>query len=540
MYNLLIVDDEKIIRDGLYELLSMEDSLELNLLLAASAIEAVEILEEKKVDIILTDIQMPKMTGIELMEVVLERWPFCKVIFLTGYSDFDYVYKVHEHARYILKAEEDEKILRIVRETLEDIENDFLVEKMVERSKDLVERQKEADKLRFLGDLFHGFVNTKTLTQQTFDRLDIHLNYNQNMYCALIKYDHIPGDTYDEQISFNDELHILIQNYYLDFMKGEWIQISRNYLLLLLQPTKLISTERNLLMLEHNSGLFQKACNKNFDLATIIALSPEPIKLHEIIKNYPRVKIKLLRRDYEEIIWMTKEELDLGTEICPNQEKKNSIHSRLDLLDYYFENSDQDHVIGLIQETMDLFEHTESMHDLFAVQVYTDIAVKLLKYINQFELSQEICFRINVFSLYNLTQHSNWNEAFSYLMEMTNFIFDIKKARGQKHSHDVIDQVKRYIQGHLDQDTSLDKLADIVSLSPEYLLRLFKKSENITILQYINDLKIIKAKKMIEDQEMQIKDIAKNLGFNSQGYFARFFKSKTGLSPQSYRDRLRD
>lgn len=536
MYNLLIVDDEKIIRDGIYELLSMEDSLELNLLLAASAVEAIDILENKKVDIILTDIQMPKMTGIELMKVVLKKWPFCKVIFLTGYSDFDYVYEVHEHARYILKAEEDEKIIGIVKETLEDLENDFLVEKMVEKSNALQKRQLAIKRLQFLWDLFNGYANLDVLHQELFDSLEIQLHIDQPIYYGLIKYDYLVKDNYDEQLQVDEELQVLMNNYYFDFMDGAWIQLSKNYVLILLQPRKLISQDKHIRLLKHNSELFQKACLKNFDMSVSIALQSQPMPLKEVISSYPSVKGNLLRGEGQQVMVISDEDLDGEDQDKINLQQKNSIQSRLELLDYYFENSDQDHVHSLILETMELFKDTDSIHDLFAVEVYSDIAVKLLKYINQFHLSQEICFRINVYNLYNVTLHDSWTQAFNYLMEITSFIFEIKRARGQKHNDDVIDQIKKYIHSHLDSDTSLDRLADIVNLSPEYLLRLFKKSENITILQYINDLKIIKAKKMIDDQELQIKEIAKELGFNSSGYFGRFFKHKTGYSPQCYRD----
>ena len=127
MYSILLVDDEKIIREGLYELLSMAD-LDLDLTMAASAVEAISIMQERKIDIVLMDICMPQMSGLELYDVIRERWPMCKLIFLTGHLEFDYVYKVHKHARYVLKVEEDSKIVEAVKESIEEIENDLLLE----------------------------------------------------------------------------------------------------------------------------------------------------------------------------------------------------------------------------------------------------------------------------------------------------------------------------------------------------------------------------------------------------------------------------
>ena len=75
--------------------------------------------------------------------------------------------------------------------------------------------------------------------------------------------------------------------------------------------------------------------------------------------------------------------------------------------------------------------------------------------------------------------------------------------------------------------------------SQEYLLRTFKKKEGITILQYINDLKLDRARQLLSETDMPVKAIAEELGFTSVGYFGRFFRGKTGLSPNAYREKFK-
>lgn len=536
MYNLLIVDDEKIIRDGIVELLSMEESLELNIFSASSAIEAEQILETRKVDIVLTDIQMPRMNGIQLMEVILERWSHCKIIFLTGYSEFEYVYKVHKHARYVLKAEEDEKIIEAITEAINEIESDFVVENMVLNSDRIIKKQKKWESVNLFNDLFNGLIQPGSINQTLLDQLGIDIDLSQTIYYIVLRHDFIMKETYSEQLEAMESFQALVEKYFYDSMKGILIEYSKNVMILLMQPIRLVSNNRNSVLLKGNSELFQKACRKNFDIAVSIAIGNKPLVLNEILAGFQFIKAKLLTSDEEQLIFIDLNNASIVDDEALVERQKNNIKSRLDLLDYYFDNVDQEHVTGLIRETMELCIHQESMHDLFAVEVYSDIAVKLIKYINQFRLSQEICFRINVYNLYNVTLHKSWKEAFEYLLHITAFIFELKFANQERQNVDVVDQVKEYIQNHLSEDTSLDVLADLVGLSPEYLLRLFKKSENCTILHYINELKIIKAKNMIADHSVQIKEIAAQLGFTSSGYFGRFFKSKTGFSPQSYRD----
>ncbi|MBW7462077.1 response regulator, partial [Paenibacillus sepulcri] len=121
MYNLLIVDDEPRIVSGLYEQFLDWKPEELNVYRAYSPLEALAILTGSKMDIVLTDIHMPGMSGIELQQKIHERWPRCKVIFLTGYSDFDYIQSAMRNGGmdYILKVEGDEPILAAVGRAIE-------------------------------------------------------------------------------------------------------------------------------------------------------------------------------------------------------------------------------------------------------------------------------------------------------------------------------------------------------------------------------------------------------------------------------------
>ena len=81
MYTLLIVDDEAIIADGLYEVFQNLNSLELDVYKAYSGDEAMELLKKTRIDIVLTDIRMPGMSGLQLMEHIQNRWPKCKLYF---------------------------------------------------------------------------------------------------------------------------------------------------------------------------------------------------------------------------------------------------------------------------------------------------------------------------------------------------------------------------------------------------------------------------------------------------------------------------
>lgn len=180
-----------------------------------------------------------------------------------------------------------------------------------------------------------------------------------------------------------------------------------------------------------------------------------------------------------------------------------------------------------------------TMHDLFVMELYFSISAKLLRYVKKIGFNEDVAVHTGIMNLYNISQYSNWEDVFRNLNCVVEYVFAHVDTSIENKNEDVINKVKSYIKNHLDGDTSLYVLSTHVHLCPEHLLRIFKKQEGVTILQYINDLKLAKAKQMLSGTDMQIKEIATKLGFTSAGYFGRFFKSKLGVTPNVYRDQKR-
>ena len=233
MYSVLIVDDEKMIRDDVYELLAMDENLELDLSAAASAIEAQEIMEQRKIDIVIMDINMPQMSGLELYDVVRERWPYCKVIFLTGYSDFDYIYKVHKHAKYVLKADEEENILIALQESIEELENDLLLEKISDLQREQMKNPIIHERSMFLADLFNGYRGLSQLTEELAMKLNIPLNPEKPLYYVLLRHETWYCESYQEQFGRIQDIYKLVERHFLDFMQGTFFEYSMNYVVIL-------------------------------------------------------------------------------------------------------------------------------------------------------------------------------------------------------------------------------------------------------------------------------------------------------------------
>lgn len=106
MYRVLVVDDEEMITDSLAGMLEETPQYELDVYKAYSGTEALRLLNEFQFDIVVSDICMPGITGIELAKNIRQKWPLCHVIFQTGYDDFHYAQQAIRQrvTHYILKV----------------------------------------------------------------------------------------------------------------------------------------------------------------------------------------------------------------------------------------------------------------------------------------------------------------------------------------------------------------------------------------------------------------------------------------------------
>lgn len=536
MYSVLLVDDEKIIREGIYELLSMAD-LDLDLTMAASAAPAIAILEERKVDIVVADICMPQMTGLELFDIIRERWAHCKVVFLTGYSEFEYVYKVHKHARYVLKAEEDWKIVEAVKESIADIENDLLLEGITEDNSIHLQYSGYYERMLLLKELVDGYTNFSRVTDETWKLLGVNLVRSKDVYSIMLRRDDtVRSGDYMEYNSASRSIGTLIEKYYMDSFQGTYFEYSRNFGYLLLQPKKLVTTARIVKLLSGISELFQKAIQKNLGEDVALFISKEPVSMKQAISDFMCIKDKMIPMAVNEIKIGSTLEDDRSEFETLSEVKKQYLTQMINELEHGFLNLDKEVIQKALDELQKGVKHVKSMHDLFVLEMYCAISSRLLGYIKKLHLGEAMAFRIGIMNLYNVSLHASWCDAFAYLKQVVDNIFELREISIENKNEDVVKKVKRYIYSHLAGDTSLYVLAEHVHLSQEYLLRVFKQKEEITILQYINDLKLKKAKELLYETDLQMKEIAEQLGFTSAGYFGRFFKSKLGITPHAYRE----
>mgnify|MGYP000859673649 FL=1 len=188
MFRLLIVDDEPGIVDGLYQLFRQNENFELDIYKAYSGEEALSYLKSTRVDIVLTDICMPGLDGMKLLDEISSHWPSCKVIFLTGYDEFEYAYKaIKTDVGYVLKTEEDEVIFEAVKKAIMKIEEEIKFQDIAKRADKQFKQAMPMLRREFLTGLLQGDRICEEQLAATFEELEISMDPNQPVFMVVAK-----------------------------------------------------------------------------------------------------------------------------------------------------------------------------------------------------------------------------------------------------------------------------------------------------------------------------------------------------------------
>lgn len=111
-----------------------------------------------------------------------------------------------------------------------------------------------------------------------------------------------------------------------------------------------------------------------------------------------------------------------------------------------------------------------------------------------------------------------------------------EEARGSNDPSAVIRQAKDYIDANYTSDLSLEQVAESMGLKPQYFSRLFKTCSGITFIDYLTQLRIEKAKDMMEEPHLSLKCIGRSIGYRDPNYFSRVFRKTVGVSPSQFRE----
>ncbi|MBO7743194.1 response regulator [Paenibacillus sp. MWE-103] len=534
MYRLLIVDDEEMITDGLYETLAGCD-LDLDLCKAYSGREALNWLHQSRVDIVLSDIRMPGIDGMQLMSIIKRNWPHCRVIFLTGYSDFDSVYRAIQTpgVQYLLKSEGYPKVIQAVVQAVAELDDGLRVNDLVQRAQESLKTLEVLARGEYFRHLLHG-ANPATNLVADFGKLRISLDAGRPVYVAQGDLSHVSSGVSSYANRHESAMAVtLLAESLLNGQVRVLGTIDRFG-----DPVWFIQTpadaaegneaEEGASVLPYLVGQFeliQQACLKNLDLSVAVTLGDRPSEWIKLSSTYDKMRRERQTRtgDGAQMV----QAVNLQASGCA---KERSPRDKSDALSVHLDAGRRDEFLLLFDEL------TESERDIgapYQLELYYTISLVFLSYINRWELENQVS---GASALMRHDEFASWKDAFAFLRTIAKTLFELRSSGESNRAAEAILKVRAYIGEHLDEDLSLVRLAGYIHFNPSYVSRLFKQECGVNLSDYIESARIDRAKELLKNDKLKVLEIGVQVGYEASQSFTRFFKKATGVTPQEYRE----
>ena len=543
MYRILLVDDEldalqyfgRMFRENL------DKQYEADVYAVDSAEKAMEYFREYKVDLVVSDIQMPGINGLEMYQQIKASWPKSRFLFLTGFMDFDYVYSTaaqDSHTRFLTKLEPAEKIIDTVKEMFEELEESYREKELLQKA---AAQSREAYPLlqnRCLGQYLFGKGNREQI-RSGFEKYGISLDPEVplSLIGAVIE----GGDSGMEDQEHLEFVLKTVMNaeFQKDYQMYGYLSDEEDLTYTWLLQEKDQEARKIQDLLEYVQTIFRKNTGYlvSFSYGTTKGDLLENPSLYKKIRNALGYRNKELT---ENIIPCDLEE-QAGSVVWENDELIRSWNQmvQIDELEHYLELGQEKLFFELFQRMVAHMGEVQSMNYTLAQEIYYKIAVLLLRYINLWRLNEALAFRIELYKLMRADMHENWSAGVAFLRKTAEEIFALHFEAEKSSLSGYIQYVRNYIKEHMEEDLSLVLLSEKIHLNASYLSRLFKKETGEKLYDYILRIRMQKAAELVMEGTMKIQDIAQTVGYESVQSFNRAFKKYTGEAPVNYRKEVK-
>ncbi|MFF2089300.1 helix-turn-helix domain-containing protein [Paenibacillus sp. NPDC058174] len=561
MHRLMIVDDERHIVDWLYELFMDTSDMELDIVKAYSGKEALQRLEEAKIDIVLSDIRMPGMSGLELMGKIKDSWPGCKIVFLTGFNDFEYIYSAVKQngVSYLLKTEDDDAIVDAVKQAISALEQELGNRQLRSRVLEREELVTHLLRKELLLDVIGGKVRLADADRGWLNKLAIPFDENRPVLLLYGRvHSGIASQDYSERFLSLRVLSSLTGQYVSPFASHALIDSEKYDLLWLIQPVKRIEADtdadsisendeqrwrKTVLFVKGNLETLQAASEEALQMKISFLMYDQPVSWSSVQESWdllkamadirfdsPRGMPVVCSIDAEEVSTFNaanKASLDGSTYARKTEALQDCLEQGL--RKEFFEKLDEvDKGLSAVSR----------MRDLSAAQVYGTISLLFLTYINKNRLADKLSDRIALSRLIPAHGFDSWRKSFDYLRELGHAVFALKEDERTSREDELIERIITFVRSNLHGELTLVRISEKVNYNPSYVSRLFKQATGTNLFDFINKARIAKAKELLEDGTRPVQDIARAVGFESPQYFATAFKKMTGKTPNEYRNQV--
>ena len=499
MYRVLVVDDEKLERDGIRFLLSMEEG-EWEIYEAANGKLALNELRKHPVDLMLTDIKMPHMDGLELSKKAREEYPDLEIIIFSGYGDFAFAQEAIRYGvtDYVLKPVDPDRF----HDTIQKIQKEIASRKNKEQQS--IKEKSFLQQYFLLGYIYSGDRERLKEAEGIVD-----FSVWEQWHCAiLIESDEAFFDSASDEVPLEIREELRRSFFYLNLNGRQSLLLFKDVYCDYVLVAKNVY---NLLKRLHPVR-FHLAVSRRFDGYQELPEIMEQLEQQMEEKFYhPDIHVYTSEED---------EEKNTGEEEQDSRlmEKISEDISRKDVKQLW------SHFRSLASK----YQSNTQFSAMYVKFVFSNVIRELFqenRFAGEHRLDLEVDHLYGCSSIQEIIEVTEKN-----IRQYEEFL-----DRSMSESRDEVAAVKNYIYNHYAEDLNLETLAEKVYLSSGYLSFIFKKETGMNLNRFIRVFRMEKAKELLRTTNMKVAMVSEQVGFANSSYFCRSFREYYGSSPESYR-----
>ncbi|SME96192.1 two-component system, response regulator YesN [Paenibacillus barengoltzii] len=547
MYKLILADDEEDVREGLLSLIDWEGLGYVVQETAENGKEAVELVEKHAPDVVVTDIQMPFMNGLQLSEWIRERYPATKIIILTGYEEFEYAQKAIRLGidEYVLKPFSAGELAEILRKVKLQLDEEVAAKENVQL---LTEHYRK--NLPILQSLFLSSLVSRRLQEaeirEKCEHYDLDLSGDRYMVSA-IRIDsapawrgsdgsHEPGngtalslkDTNDTQLQLFAVFNIAEEIVRLHPKGRAFIHHDEVVVLSVGEPgADKPLADQTLQLLEE----IRFSVERFLKLTVTIGAGSEVGQLSELAGSYEEA-VKAL--DYRvilggnKVIWIEDVESRQTDPLSLDEMKEKELVRCLKV------GSDQE-LVNLLEELFKALTDSKASYQDFQLYLL-ELLTAVIKVAKDIRVDLDKLFGDGAGFLGQFVKFSHADEAKAWFLDICMKLKQSIATDRQSSYNKLVDEAKEYILAHYgDHDISIAKVCQHLHISTGYFSNIFKKETKTTFVNYLMGVRMDAAQDLLATTDLKAFEIAERVGFADPNYFSFCFRKKFGISPKEYR-----
>lgn len=514
MYKYIIVDDESLIRKGIIKQLEPLRDVALCVGEAANGQEAIAFIDDHQPSIVIVDMQMPIMTGTQLLTLLTKEYPDIQIIVISGYKDFDYV----KHALsanaidYVLKPFSSSQIQEAVLKAIQRLEDTSAVNnKLLSVNEEKEQAYYEYD-MQTLRDLILGY-------------------HNESVRIGSKKLAFVKDESSYLLITVNTSIPIAEVHIQESLDESGY----SNMAVFINHPNNLYLGSILFFLTESMAGRYRSLCEQIMDFLSAFLHQRSGHAYFGISQIHNR--LSSLSTAYDQCCKALNEQglqtnqkyyyffTDESTPRIIHWDKTDEFLFRLEA--------------GMSKEVQELLQKLLEYYLLIPDITLSDVKFHLYGLTNQCwslmkdyskQYKPSISMENIVKSIFSIKELIAYYSSF-----FTNLSNVLKEYRIYDNTDDVIEKVKIYLARNYQKMVSIEIISSYFYLNASYFSFLFHQKTGEKFIDYLNGIRIEKAKEMLLHTDYRIYYIAKSVGYDNVKYFFRVFKKRERIAPEEYR-----